>query len=81
MLGPVPSLDLNGILWVIAGGESGPGARPIQPEWVTDFRDRCQRTRCSTLLFKQWGGRTPKAGGRELDGRTWDELPRLFVGV
>jgi protein gp37 len=80
MLGPVPSLDLNGIDWVIIGGESGPGARPIQQEWVRDLRDRCQK-RGVPFFFKQWGGRTPKAGGRQLDGRTWDEMPRVSVGV
>lgn len=80
MLGPVPSLDLNGIDWVIVGGESGPGARPIQQEWVRDLRDKCQK-RGVPFFFKQWGGRTPKAGGRQLDGRTWDEMPRVSVGV
>ena len=80
MLGPVPSLDLNGIHWVIAGGESGPGARPIQVNWVTDLRDRC-RSADVPFFFKQWGGRTPQAGGRELDGRTWDELPQTSVAV
>jgi protein gp37 len=80
MLGPVPSLDLEGIRWVIAGGESGPGARPIQREWVADLRDRCL-TCGVAFFFKQWGGRTPKAGGRELDGRTWDELPPVSMAV
>ena len=80
MLGPIASLDLNGIDWVIVGGESGPGARPIRPEWVTNIRDRC-RDQGVAFFFKQWGGRTPKAGGRELDGRTWDELPLTPVAV
>jgi len=80
MLGPVPKLDLADIHWVIAGGESGPGARPIQHEWVAELRDRC-RIENVAFFFKQWGGRTPKAGGRELDGRTWDELPRASVAV
>jgi protein gp37 len=74
LLGPVPSLRLEGIHWVIAGGESGPGARPLRPEWVTDIRDRCSAGHIA-FFFKQWGGRTPKAGGRELDGKTWDEMP------
>ncbi len=74
LLGPLPSLDLSGIDWVITGGESGPGARPCQPEWVRDLRDRCQRADVA-FFHKQWGGRTPKAGGRELDGRTWDAYP------
>jgi protein gp37 len=60
--------------WVIAGGESGPGARLMAPQWVRDIRDQCQAAG-APFFFKQWGGRTPKAGGRELDGRTWDELP------
>jgi protein gp37 len=80
MLGPVPSLDLEGIRWVIAGGESGPGARPIRREWLADLRDRCL-TCGVAFFFKQWGGRTPKAGGRELDGRTWDELPPVSMAV
>ncbi|MDG4784397.1 phage Gp37/Gp68 family protein [Micromonospora sp. WMMD1102] len=74
LLGPLPSLDLTGIDWLIAGGESGPGARSVDPGWVRDLRDRCQASGVA-FFFKQWGGRTPKAGGRELDGRTWDEYP------
>ena len=76
MLGPVPSLDLDGMHWVIAGGESGPGARPIDPHWVADLRERCCGADVA-FFFKQWGGRTPKAGGRLLDGRTWDEMPHV----
>lgn len=75
LLGPLPSLDLYGIDWVITGGESGPGARPCQPEWVRDLRDRCQAEGVA-FFHKQWGGRTPKAGGRTLDGRTWDDFPQ-----
>lgn len=74
LLGPLDGLDLTGIRWLIAGGESGPRARPVRPEWVRDLRDRCL-TADTAFFFKQWGGRTPKAGGRELDGRTWDEYP------
>jgi Protein of unknown function (DUF5131) len=76
LLGPLPSLDLTGIGidWVIVGGESGPGFRPLDLDWVRDLRDRCVRLRIP-LFFKQVGGRTPKAGDRELDGRTWDEFP------
>lgn len=74
LLGPLPSLDLAGIDWVIAGGESGPGARPMDPAWVRDIRDSCTDAGVR-FFFKQWGGRTPKTGGRELDGRTWDEYP------
>lgn len=67
---PHPFLD-----WVVAGGESGPDARPMHPEWARSLRDQCT-TAGVPFFFKQWGGRTPKAGGRELDGRTWDEYPR-----
>jgi protein gp37 len=74
LLGPLPSLNLDGIDWVIVGGESGPNARPIDADWVRDIRDRCQEAGVA-FFHKQWGGRTPKAGGRELDGRTWDEMP------
>jgi protein gp37 len=76
LLGPIDDLDLEGIDWVIVGGESGPGARPIELSWITSIRDACQRA-AVPFFFKQWGGRTPKAGGRELDGRTWDEMPRV----
>lgn len=74
MLGPVPSLSLLGLDWVIAGEESEPSARPMSPDWVRAVRDRCVAT-STAFFFKQWGGRTPKAGGRDLDGRTWDEMP------
>jgi protein gp37 len=74
LLGPLPSLDLAGIDWVIVGGESGPDYRPLDLDWVRDIRDRCVRLRLA-MFFKQVGGVTPKAGGRLLDGRTWDEFP------
>lgn len=73
LLGPV-ELDLDGIGWLIAGGESGHQARPMKPEWVESLRDQCA-TSGTSFFFKQWGGRTPKAGGRDLDGRTWDDMP------
>ena len=75
LLGPLTGLDLAGIGWVIAGGESGPHARPVKPSWVRQLRD-LSVTAEVPYFFKQWGGRTPKAGGRELDGRTWDDMPR-----
>jgi protein gp37 len=78
LLGPLPSLDLAGIDWVIVGGESGPGHRPLELDWVRDVRDRCVALGIP-LFFKQVGGRTPKAGGRLLDGRTWDQMPDLVV--
>jgi len=79
LLGPLPSLDLQGIQWVITGGESGPGHRICNPDWVRDLRDRCQ---AATVPFfhKQWGGLTPHTGGRLLDGRTWDEMPTVING-
>jgi protein gp37 len=73
LLGPL-ELDLDGIRWVIVGGESGLGYRPMRMEWATGIRDQCKRAGVP-FFFKQWGGRTPKAGGRFLSGRTWDELP------
>jgi protein gp37 len=76
LLEPLPNLQLDGIGWVIVGGESGVNARAVAPEWVTEIRDRCL-DRDVPFFFKQWGGRTPKAGGRELDGRTWDGFPSL----
>jgi len=74
LIGRLRNLPLNGIDWVIVGGESGPGARPMNPEWVTEIRDRCQEAGVP-YFFKQWGGVNKKATGRVLDGRTWDEMP------
>ncbi len=76
LLGPLPDLDLTGIDWVIVGGESGPGARPMQPDWARDIRDQCIDAGVP-FHFKQWGGVFKKRNGRELDGRTWDEMPLL----
>ena len=79
LLGPLPALDLQGIDWVIVGGESGPGARPMEEKWALDLRDQCVAAGVA-FFFKQWGGRRgPKTGGRELDGRTWDEFPEPRV--
>jgi protein gp37 len=78
LLGPLDRLELDGIHWLISGGESGPGHRPCNPDWVRDLRDRCLASGVA-YFHKQWGGRTPKAGGRVLDGRTWDELPAMPV--
>lgn len=76
LLGPLDELSLDGIDWLITGGESGAHCRPCEYEWVADLRDRCVR-RGVAYFHKQWGGRTPKAKGRELDGRTWDGFPRV----
>ncbi len=79
LLGPLftaaAALSLDGIDWVITGGESGPRARVCDPAWVRDLRDECERMGVA-FFHKQWGGRTPKAGGRDLDGRTWSDMPR-----
>lgn len=74
LLGPLHGLDLTGINWVIVGGESGPRARPMDPAWVTSIRDQCRHAGVA-FFFKQWGGVFKSRTGRELDGRTWDEMP------
>ncbi len=74
LLGPIGDMDLTGIHWVIAGGESGPRARPMSPEWLRDVRDQCVSAGVP-FFFKQWGGYRPKSGGREIDGRKWDQYP------
>jgi len=68
LIGPIGRLDFEGISWVIVGGESGPGARPMDPRWVIDIRK-------VAFFFKQWGGRTPKANGRLLEGKEWNQFP------
>jgi len=79
LLGPLGEVDFTGIDWVIAGGESGPRARPMDIAWGRELRDQCLRDDVR-FFFKQWGGRTPKIGGRELDGRTWDDMPKRAAG-
>ena len=74
LLGPLPNLDLRGIDWVIVGGESGPGARPMREAWVIDIRDQCEQAGIP-FFFKQWGGRNKKAAGRTLDRQTYDAMP------
>lgn len=74
LLGSLVDLDLTGIDWLIAGGESGPRHRPMKAEWARELRDRCIDAGVN-FFFKQWGGNRPKSGGRLLDGRTWDEMP------
>ncbi|MGC3862073.1 DUF5131 family protein [Micromonospora chersina] len=81
LLGSIADINLEGISWVIAGGESGTAFRPVAAEWVREIRDRCLADNVA-FFFKQWGGRTPKANGRLLDGRTWDEMPvKAFAHV
>lgn len=74
LLGPLNGLDLTGIHWVIAGGESGDGYRPVDLSWARGLRDRCAAAGVA-FFWKQWGGRTAKSGGRVLDERTWDDYP------
>ena len=76
LLGPISRLPLKGINWVIVGGESGPRFRVAQPIWIRSIRDQCLRTKVP-FFFKQWGGFTSKAGGRQLDGRLWSQLPMI----
>ena len=78
LLGPIRRLPVSKIHWVIVGGESGPGAREMKPEWVQQIRDRCQRYEVP-FFFKQWGGVKKSQTGRILDGRTWDEYPSHFA--
>jgi protein gp37 len=75
LLGPLEGLNLQGIDWVIAGGESGPGARPMDAAWVYSIRDQCLAAGVA-FHFKQWGGANKKKAGRRLEGRTWDQFPR-----
>lgn len=76
LIGDPGEMNLDNIQWVIVGGESGPKARPMQLSWARSARDQCVEQNVP-FFFKQWGGFRPKAGGRELDGRTWDEFPQL----
>ena len=80
LLGPLPGLNLEGIDWVIVGGESGPGARPMDPAWLTGIRDQCLEARVP-FFFKQWGGTRKKKAGRELEGRTWNEMPAMATAM
>lgn len=78
LIGPISKLNLRGIDWVIAGGESGPYARPIKEEWVIRIRDLCLKANAK-FFFKQWGGFNKKKNGRLLDNRTWDEMPETTL--
>lgn len=79
LLGPIPELPVSEVDWVIVGGESGPGARPMEEEWVTEIRDLCKHHEVP-FFFKQWGGVNKKKTGRLLEGRTWDGIPKLDEG-
>jgi protein gp37 len=74
LLAAMPNLPLEGISWVIVGGESGPRSRPMKPEWVSNVRDQCLKQGIP-FFFKQWGGPRKDVTGRELEGRIWDEMP------
>jgi len=78
LLGPLPHLDLKGIDWVIVGGESGPYARPMKPQWVRQIRAQCIAARVP-FFFKQWGGVFKSKTGRTLDGKTWDQMPAAMM--
>ncbi len=77
LIGALPDLDLEGIDWVIVGGESGPGARPVKKEWVLDIRHQCRKAGVA-FFFKQWGGIRKNRRGRSLNGRTYDEMPKAL---
>ena len=80
LIDSVGTLDLGAIDWVIVGGESGPGAREMKPEWVREVRDQCVAQGVA-FFFKQWGGLRPKSGGRSLDGRLWNQFPERPVSI
>jgi len=75
LLGPLPDINLEGIDWVIVGGESGPFARPMKPDWVIDIRDQCLAADIP-FFFKQWGGVNKKRNGRLLNGQIWNNMPQ-----
>ncbi len=78
LLGSLAGIDLTGIDWAVVGGESGTRSRPMQADWVREVRDACLQGQ-TAFFFKQWGGRNKKKAGRELDGRTWDEMPLDYL--
>ncbi|MGW5363037.1 DUF5131 family protein [Actinopolymorpha pittospori] len=80
LIGSLGEVNLDGIHWVIAGGESGPSARPMHIDWLRDLRDQCRSAQVA-FFFKQWGGRTPKANGRALEGQTWDQMPARMISA
>lgn len=80
LIGPLDGLNLDGMGWVITGGESGPSARALDPSWVRTIRDQCGDAQVP-FFHKQWGGRTPKAGGRTLDGKVWSQMPKLSTAI
>lgn len=77
LIGPLNNLNLNNIDWVISGGESGHRSRPMKADWVIDIQEQCEKSGAA-FFFKQWSGRNKKANGRELNGRTYDEMPGVY---
>ena len=80
LLGPMPSINLKDIDWVIVGGESGPKARPMEKSWVLDIKSECEKANIP-FFFKQWGGTNKKKAGRILDGKTWDDMPYCETAI
>ena len=80
LLGPIPNMNLNGIDWVIVGGESGPKSREIKKEWVLDIKEQCEQYK-TPFFFKQWGGINKKKSGRLLEGKIWNEMPTSYYPV
>ena len=78
LIGEITDLDLTGIDWVIVGGESGPNARPMEKDWVLKIKEQCEEQGV-LFFFEQWGGKNKKKAGRELEGRTWDDMPAYAV--
>ncbi|WP_339867066.1 phage Gp37/Gp68 family protein [uncultured Algoriphagus sp.] len=78
LIGPLPNINLDGIDWVIVGGESGHKARSMSPEWVLDIQEQCEHSKVA-FFFKQWGGKNKKKAGRELNGQTYDEMPDIEI--
>jgi protein gp37 len=76
LIGPLPNLNLTGIDWVIVGGESGHKPRSMDPDWVLDIQKQCTTSKVA-FFFKQWGGKNKKKAGRELNGKTYDEMPEI----
>lgn len=76
LIGPLPNIDLDNIDWVIVGGESGHKPRPMNPEWVIDIQEQCEENDVA-FFFKQWGGKNKKKNGRDLNGKTYDEMPEI----
>jgi protein gp37 len=76
LLASMPSVPLEGFSWVVVGGESGPGCRPMKPEWVREIREQCRKAEVA-FFFKQWGGARKDIAGRVLDGKTWNAMPKL----